>query len=486
VTRTWLAPLLLATLWGVGPALPGLLSGDLLGQPFTDLYPSVWGLWWFAEQQPGLPTWTTALAAPDGMGFYYSSPLKGWLAAIVMPWVGLTATWNLLIVLARVATVVMAHAAARAWGLSERGALVAAAVYGCAPFFQGFAVEGIVEGTDGWALALWLWAVGRRRLGWAGFGFALTVVSSWYMAATACVLAVLIGPRAWAGAAIGLALASPALHGFLGAFPDRAPLDSATRVAMGSSFSIAAPGLSEGLQPFAKTSWVGVLAPVTALLAVRRKLAVAGALLLLVVLSTGMGPHYEVPPFSSLRFPYRFHAGTLACLALLAGVTADRWRRGAWLAPLIALEGLLLSPIEPILPTAVAAVPALYADAGSVVLDVPGPVAMPPGTVNRSRPRARWFLYAQTAHDHATPWRPDFNAVGVPSAQDGLDAVRALDPLTGLDAPTRLDLPTAIDSVMLHHRGLGRRLRTARTLLEAEGWVLHGRDGERTLYRRAP
>ena len=126
---------MLAIAWGLGPAIPALSRGELLGQPYTDLYPSVWGMWWFANQQPGFPLHCELLAAPDGMPFYYSSPIHGFLAAFFLPILGLAATWNLLVVAARVATVVCAFFAGRSWGLGEAGALTAAAVYGCTPIW---------------------------------------------------------------------------------------------------------------------------------------------------------------------------------------------------------------------------------------------------------------------------------------------------------------------------------------------------------------
>ncbi|MCB9744852.1 MAG: hypothetical protein H6741_03985 [Alphaproteobacteria bacterium] len=488
--RLWpAAALALALAWGLGPALPAWSQGQLIGQPFTDLYPAVWGLWWFVEQQPGLPTWCAQLGAPEGMPFYYSSPLHGWLATPLLGWLGLTHTWNLGVVLARVATVLSAYAAGRAWGLREPGALVAAAVYGCAPFFQGYAVEGIVEGLDGWTLALWLWALARQRPIAAALAFALTVMSSWYMAATACVVAALLGPRAWLSMAGGLALSYPALHGFLGAFSGRVALDPAVRAAMGTELSLSAPGLLEGLNPFAKTSWVGLIAPALAALTLReRPERWRGALLILGVcglLSFGVGPWYSLPPFSGLRFPYRFHAGTLLALAWLAGHAAERWRHGGWLAGLIALEGLLLSPIEPILPGAPAEVDPVYAELpeGRVLLDLPGPLAMPPGEVNLSRPRARWFLYAQTAHGRASPWVPDFNGVGV-RAQDGLDGARALDPLLGQAPPEALDLPESVDLVVVHRDQLRGRGELAHRLLTQEGWRLVRRVDSAWLYER--
>jgi len=484
--RGWALAAALALVWGIGCAWTPLAAGELIGQPYTDLYPAVWGLWWFIGEQPGLPLVCDRMAAPSAMPFYYSSPLHGWFGWPLHALGGLTAAWNGGVLAARVATVLCAYGAGRAWGLRPGGALVAATVYGAAPFFQGFAVEGIVEGTDGWALAAWLWAVGRRRYALAAPLFALTVLSSWYYAACACLLAAPLGPRVWAGAAGGLAMAAPALWAFMGAFPEREALDPAVRAAMGTSLSPQAPGSRAGLNPFAKTSWVGVLAPALALWTARARPRVAAVVLGMWLLSLGRGPIFELPPFSSLRFPYRLHAGTLAGLALLAGLGADRLRFGGWLAPLILAEGLLLSPIEPLLPASPAEVPGIYdaAPEGSVLLDIPGPFAAPPGAVNRSRPRARWFLYAQTAYGGATPWRPDFNSVGVSAGADGLDGVRALDRLERRQAPTRLDIPEGIDAVMVHRRELKENAMDAARLLEAEGWVRAESDAERWLYLR--
>ena len=90
--------------------------------------------------------------------------------------------------------------------------LVVAAAVGCSAVFQGYAVEGIVEGTDGWPLALWAWAVGRERWGWSAVSVALCIVCSWYLGAVACLLVVLStlkDRRALAGL-LGVALAAPA------------------------------------------------------------------------------------------------------------------------------------------------------------------------------------------------------------------------------------------------------------------------------------
>lgn len=494
--RRWLlAALALALAWGVGPALPALLRGELLGHPHTDLYPSVWGLWAFAQAQPALPDHTALLGFPDGMGFYYSSPIKGWLATPLLPLLGLPATFDLLVVASRVATVLVAFLAGRAWGLGGAGALAAAAVYGCAPFFHGYAVEGIVEGTDGWTLALWAWAAGRGRHGLAAVALALTVLSSWYLGMAGCLLAVLatLRDRKAPLALLGLLLAAPALLRFAGAFPEAAPLDDAVRRMMGAHPGVPTPGLTEGLQPFAINTYVGWL---VAGLAVWSRHPAALLAAIPAVLSLGAGPWYELPVLELVRFPYRWHAATLALLALAVGHGVERPPRlGGLAGPLIALEGLLLSPVEPIIPGADAAVPPLVAAIDRPVLDVPGPVAMPPGQPNPSRRRARYVLYWQHAHGQPSPWVPDFNSVGVEVPADRVTApLEAWDRIVSKAAPAALApgavaalADAGIGAVVLHRAELGdARLAALRDQLVAQGATLITDDGDRWLLHLPP
>ncbi len=470
------------------PALPALLRGELLGHPYTDLYPSVWGLWGFARAQPGLPGSTELLGFPEGMGFYYSSPLKGWLAWPLIPLLGLRWTWDLLTLAARVGTVMAAWGAARAWGLRGPGALAAAAVYGASPFFHGYAVEGIVEGTDGWTLALWAWAVGARRWGWSILAFAATVWSSWYLGMVACLLCLLAGlwdRRAWWGF-LGLGLAAPGLLRFAGAFSGAAPLDDAVRAAMGATLQVPRPGALSGLNPFAINTYVGWICAAAALASRSRWAALA---LIPAFFSLGVGPVYELPVAELVRFPYRWHAGTLLLLGAAVGALADR-RGWWWLGPAIVVEGLLLSPVEPVLPGAPAEIPGIYARVDGPILEVPGPVGLPPGVYNPSRPRARYLLYYQSAHGQPSPWVPDFNSVGV-TRTDGLDTWRSWDRKVSKESLERLD-PGALDQlhalgvrwVMLQVRELGASdaARLGRAM-EQQGARLVDDDGERRLYR---
>ncbi|MES2638287.1 MAG: hypothetical protein V4850_02365 [Myxococcota bacterium] len=485
----WPAALALAAAWALLPALPALLRGELLGSPFTDLYPSVWGLAWFAGEQPGLPTFTTALGAPAGMPFYYSSPLHGW-AGTPAVWVGGAAfAYNLTLLAARFATVAVAFGCFRAGGLGVAGAIAAAGVYGASPYFHGYAVEGIVEGTDGWTLPLWAWLVLRKeRLGSVA-AFALIVISSWYLGMVACLLAAAWGLRerlAWLSLVVGLALASPFLALFVGGFSAAAPLPDTIRAAMGMPIDLVLPGALPGLNPFAITTWIGVSTLVLAGLAARARPGFALGALACAALSLGRGPWYDLPVLEAVRFPYRWHAGTLFCLAPLVGFAVDRIGK-PWLALLPIFEGLLLSRVEMVLPGSPAEVPAIYDHVrGDVLLEVPGPVRMAPGEINRSRPRARYLLYYQAHHGAASPWAPDFNGVAATLPAPWLATFASWDPLMKAErtAPDLVGAAVAgVTQIMVHRDELGGNAEAFEHALREAGGVEESRDGETVLYR---
>lgn len=482
---SWRSPLLLSLAWAILPALPALLSGQIIGAPYTDLYPSVWGLGWFIEQQPGLPTWTHALAAPEGMPFYYSSPLHGWLAWPLYGLIGPVHSYNLTILLARALTVLCAYGAATAWGLGQRGALAAALVYGASPFFQGYAAEGIVEGTDGWALALWAWMVLARKPAAAALSLTLCIASSWYLGMVACALAAVgaLVDRTARWSLVGVLLAAPLIRAFAASMTGAAPLPDLIRAAMGAPLRIPAPGL---VQPsfFAHNTYIGWLVGLAALASARRhpRLALVG--LGCLVLSLGVGPWYELPVLSSVRFPYRWHAGTLLILGALVGRTVEDRAPKLWWLPW--LEGLLLSPLSPLLPAAPAALPAPYDQvSGPTLLEVPGPVAMPPGVINRSRPRARYLLYYQLYHGAASPWAPDFNGLATTPTPAWLQGFLAYDPLVA-GTPGPLDLTAAaaagVTQVMVHRDELGVNAPALEAALQQAGATPVARAGKLVLF----
>lgn len=457
----------LAILWGLGPMLPAWIAGAIPGSPFTDLYPSVWSVGWFAGHAVEvLPRFAPELAAPAGMPFYAASPLHGALGVLLVPLVGVAQAYTIGVAAARVATVLCAAWAATGLGLGRAGALGFAAVYGCAPFFQGYAVEGIVEGTDGWTLALWVGFAARQRWGPATLAAALTVLSSWYLGMAGCLAAAAVAPWSWRATAsfgAGVAIASPALAAFLSSFSGGTPLEPAIRRAMGASLTLfPTPGLAAGTNPFAKTTWIGFLPAGLALWRARKEPWWLLGAVVAFLLALGAGPIYALPVWKAVRFPYRLHAAVLLAVGRLAGGALDRLplRVGIALAFAIVVEAMLLSPIEPVLPSAPAAVSAIRcANPGAVVLDVPGPVAMPPGKVNPSRPRARYLLYELGVCGTRTPWAFDFNGVGARGGEaPAITAVRTWDrvaksPRAAIDVPGLR--AAGVDLVAVHPDDLG-------------------------------
>ncbi len=492
--RGWwpLAAVALALAWGLGPAVPALLRGELIGQPYTDLYPAVWGLHWFASHQPGLPTVASELAWPEGMGFYYSAPLRGWAAwPLLATGLPLAWTWNLLLLAARVASPLLAYAWLRAEGARPSGAITGAAVFGCAAMFHGYAVEGIVEGTDAWTLPLWGLLVARRRLVPSILAFWLVIASSWYLGLAGLLVAVVRAREhriVWLSALGGLLLAMPLWWLFSGAFPAASPLPSEIRAAMGVSLGIPAPGLLPGDNPFAITGYLGWLPLLLFMMGARRRPWLAGGAALCWLLALGAGPWYQLPGLSMVRFPYRLVAASLFLGAPVVAQVVGRWRWGGLLGFAIAAELLLLSPVEPVLPSSPVELPRTYAPVtGEVLLEVPGPVAMAPGTLNRSRPRARYLLYYAVRHGAASPWAPDFNGVSSGEQHPWLDSWRALDPLEELGGPSLPDVAAleaqGVRQVMLHPGELGSSVELARQALEAAGWRWIARGAHQELWQ---
>jgi hypothetical protein len=366
------------------------------------------------------------------------------------------------LIAARWATVYCAYGWLRAERRTGIAAMAGALFYGASPFFHGYAAEGIVEGTDGWALPLWAWAVRRDHRTAAILGFAACIVSSWYLGMVACGLAVGWGfsrRLAWWSGGAGLVLSLPALWAFTHAFGGNSPLDPAVRIAMSATLALATPFFAQGPNPFAMNTFLGFAAVVLALPSAIRRPGWAALGLTCFVLSTGRGPWWELPIFEMVRFPYRWHAGTLFVLAALLAETIDqkRWR---FLGFLPWIEGLIFSPIHPILPAAPAQLPAIYAHVrGPIVLDLPGPVALPPGTPNPSRSRARYLLWAQVETGTSSPWTLDFNGVSRDNNVDWLAPFTRWDPLLGGSA-TPLDLSAArsagVRQILVHRREYGK------------------------------
>jgi hypothetical protein len=200
------------------------------------------------------------------------------------------------------------------------------------------------------------------------------------------------------------------------------------------------------------------------------------------LLSLGIGPVYDLPVAELVRFPYRWHAATLVLLAPAVAITANRLRWGIFLGPLIALEGLLLSPVEPVIPGAEDSIPEYASRVTGPVLNIPGPLAMPPGVTNRSRLRAKYLMHHQTAHGQPSAWTPDFNGVGTePSPHaESLQGFTRFDPLSSGTHPNPPPSPRdlGVETVVVHGRELGAKAtQSAIDFLEEDGWTaVHEED----------
>ena len=434
--------------WALGLALgalavgPALLAGEAPGHGLTDLWPAIWAFDEAARAFPGVPTHTLRLAAPDGMAVWLAAPVKAWVFAPITAALGAVASFTLALGAARAATVGLAAWAARGAGCGPAGQWAFAIAAGAAPFWWGAAWEGIVEGVDGWALWLYLGAEARQRRGWAALALGLCVLCSWYLGAIAVFwLAVLAvrRPRAL-GAAPGLLLGLPALAAFLAAFAGVGPAAPGLHAAMGSLHAPPLPfWLQDAAPVFGRSPWPGLLVLLTgvfgALHARPAALALAAAAAA-AVLSTGLGPWWSLPVLDWMRFPDRLLGAALVGVAAAAAsgldaLAARRPRAAALALALLLAEALLLAPQPPVLPrggapdrTLTDALPA-----GTVLLDLPGPLVFPPGEPNGSRARARAVLGAQLGQDLRSPFAFDFNSLaaadGWPGAPFGADPLRS-------------------------------------------------------------
>ena len=120
------------------------------------------------------------------------------------------------------------------------------------------------------------------------------------------------------------------------------------------------------------------------------------------------------------------------------------------------------------------------------LLEVPGPVAMPPGEINRSRPRARYLLYAQLHHGAASPWAPDFNGVSAVPVAPWLTTFSSWDPLERA-SPVPPDVPAAraagVTQVMVHRSELRANADPFEAALQEAGATKEAEDGALVLYR---
>ena len=413
----------LAFLWALLPLLPAFCSNSIAGSPYTDLYPSVWSLWavgdWLAS---GFQL--SILNHPEGQSWYPSALLVG-LIAQPLYWL-LSPAWvyNLLLFSSRWLGAISFYLAGYAYSKNENASTFFMVLVACSPFVHGFSVEGIIEGTQLWALGFWLWAIASKRYKLGILFFFLSILSNWYFGAVGCLLCFLLGlhnRKIWLSF-LGLLPASPFIFLFLSSLSSSAQISPEIIQMMGFQFQFPVPNITSKPNPFAISTYLGWL-PFILLFTSRNRNSFW--IIFPFFLSLGLPILYQLPVFSSVRFPYRWHLGTLIILGWV--LFAHPWvQKKSWLALLLLLEYLLLSPIDAILPKATAQFPEYLAQIDSPVLDIPGPLSRPAGQINPSRPRMKYLLYYQTKHQQPIGWGLDFN--GLQEMNDCFSETRIIDP----------------------------------------------------------
>lgn len=394
---------------------PGLVRGEAVGHPLSDLADHYWGSWWFGlELLSGrLPLRTTLTHFPDARTLWTVDPVGSLLALPLRP-LGYPAAWNGTLLLQVWMAGVAAYAAAvdllerRSLGLFV-GLLVVAS-----PYLLGLLHSGLAEYAGLTFPVLYTWALIRSlgadprgrpplRWGWLVSGLLLVACTAqaFYYGAFGAVLAGTFAlsvdwrarlPRLLAMAGLYTLLAAPPMvllwqtlkgadaavgeHNAPGWEQVELPAIDLLTFFVGGDYRFpdtVALG-NPGVLQVNYLGWVALLLAVVglvrapavrrmagpfglfALLALGPRLAVAKTLLSVGGISVYLPLallYFPGSPFQMVHHPYRMVAFLLLPLALLAASALRRWPR--WVTGLAAAallaETVLLSPAPWPLPT---------------------------------------------------------------------------------------------------------------------------------------
>ena len=416
----------------VWPAVPGVEG--------TDLYKSLWSLWFGMDSLAGgeLPWRVSDLGFPGG-GTLLPGDLPGALfVAGAEPFLGLAGSYCALAWMRTWLAGMLAHGFAAAWlsksSRNPSGAWAAGATGVTASVLWAGVYNGTSETFNAtWVLAAtWLaWRAGvhggTRRILLAGAGMLLCAMAGWYGAVVALLL---VGSMAvlgtgvpaenrpsdrWAALFLGLALAATwaVLAAQAAGHPDSlvsiespgylSRLRRGEGAASALGWLVATPIPREGFWHTHHLGWVSSGAALAGAWILRRRgafLLVAGAAGILLAMGPtgplGLPLPYalleSLPGFRSLSLLWRLALAPLIATALLAAVLGSR---RPWLGPALAFcilgEFLLLSPMR-------SGVPAVSLAASSPLLalreEPPGAVVHFPAETSGAA------LYEQTLHGH--------------------------------------------------------------------------------------
>ena len=182
----YLTLVLLAT----APALTSL-SSAALGDPYSDMWKHLWGLWWFRDaivHHHAIPLFTTGINYPQGGYLYFADPLTALVSIPLQPLLGLVATYNVLMMAQVLGGCLGAYLLARELGLERTAAFLSGVVFGLSPYVLSYSVaSGVTETVNLAWPPLYLLYLRRSLLGdglgaqvRAGVALFLTAFSCWY------------------------------------------------------------------------------------------------------------------------------------------------------------------------------------------------------------------------------------------------------------------------------------------------------------------
>ena len=403
-----------------------LWTGQIAGSPYTDLYSSVWSLW---ATESWWGTWNNQwFNYPSGQPWSPSTLFWGTVLIPLKQVFSISTLYNISLLSNRLLSCLAFYLAGRQWNQSHQCGLLWMIAISMTPMIHGFAVEGILEGTQLWPLGLWLWSIKKHWKASVFFG-ALVLISNWYWALCWGIIGLIIGwkhRRIWLIQAGSVLVCLPWILHFLSFQKNGVSLDPSVYRAMGFQMGIPTPNLLSPPNPFAISNYLGWIFLGWAGWNYRKQWSRQSQWLigLGLLISWGFPWMQNIPIVDSLRFPYRIHLLTLIGLCWVCRSLSLRYMRP--LLYLMLLENLCLSGIDWKIPSSSSKVPDYTTQVDGPVLELPGPLSRKPGEFDPSRPRMKYLQYYQTQHQQPSPWSLHFN--GLIEGSSCFSETRMIDP----------------------------------------------------------
>ena len=410
-------------------------TGDIAGSPYTDLYPSVWSLW---ATESWWGTWKNVwFNYPTGQTWSPNTLIWGTLVIPLKPYVSIGILYNFSLLANRLLTCLSFYMAGCSWNKKHGTGLLWMIVLGMNPMLHGFAVEGIIEGTQLWPIGFWFWAYRNNLRSWNILFGCLTIVSNWYWSVVWMLTLWILRPsdlKYWRWMLTSILFCSPWILHFYFIQDDSLSLSPEMYRAMGFQFDIPNPNYMTPSNPFAQSNYIGWVLSFATLyvlrhskdMIVKRPSSFDGMVFLTygAILCVGFSWMQYVPVIGSMRFPYRMYILVLMGIAILLSDLHSRHQSS--LAYLVLIEFILLSPIDVVIPTSPAEYPEYVSTIDGPILELPGLLTRAPGEIDPSRPRMKRIMYYQTHHSQPSAWALSFN--GLNTVSDCFSGTSILDP----------------------------------------------------------